>query len=48
MQRNKSMGRGRKRKIVKDAAKKGTLHQFYKRKISGRPKVRYNPLKEDD
>ena len=42
------MGRGRKRRIVKDAAKKGTLHQFYKRTISGRPRVRYNPLKEND
>ena len=35
-------------KIVKDAAKKGTLHHFYKRTRSGRPRVRYNPLKEND
>ena len=42
------MGRGRKRKIVKDAAKKGTIHQFYKRTRSGRPRVRYNTLKDND
>ena len=42
------MGRGRKRKIVKYAEKKFTLHQFYYRTISGSPKVRYNPLKEND
>ena len=41
------MGRGRNIKIFRDAAKKVTLHQFYKRTISVRPKVRYNPLKED-
>ena len=42
------MGRGRKTKTTKESAKKGTIHQFYKRTISGRPKVRYNPLKEND
>ena len=42
------MGRGRKRKLVKHAVKKGTIYQFYKRTRSGKPKVRYNPLKKDD
>ena len=42
------MGIGRKRKIFKDAEKKGTLHQLYRRKRSGRPKFGYNPLKEDN
>ena len=42
------MERGIKRKIVKDAANKVTLHQLYKETRSGRPKVRYNPLKQDD
>ena len=34
--------------ILKDAAKKVILHQFYNSTISGRPKVRYNLLKYDD
>ena len=42
------MGRGIKRSTVKDTEKKCTLHQFYKRIISGRPKVIYNPLKDND
>ena len=42
------MGRGRKRKIVKDTAKKGTIHQFYNSTRPGSMKVRYNPLKEND
>ena len=42
------MGRGSNRKIVKYTAKEGTLQQFCKRRRSGRPKVRYNPLKEND
>ena len=42
------MGRGRKGKIFKIASKKGTLHQFYMRKKSGRPKVIYNSFKYDD
>ena len=41
------MGRGSERRIVKDAEQKGTLHQFYKRKRSVSPKVRYNPMKDN-
>ena len=42
------MGIGNKRKTVKYAAKKVTLHQFYNSTRSGRLKDIYNPLKEDD
>ena len=41
------MGGGRKSKIVKEAANKGTLHHFYKRTRSGRPRDRYNTLRDN-
>ena len=42
------MRRGRKSKIFKDEAKQVTLHQLCKRTRSGMPKVRSNPVKDND